>query len=123
MGADETKANLERVLAALTADETAAPAAAAAPETREAAPAPESPIELWYQPKIDIKQRCLAGAEALARTEAGLARAAGFLRSELGRRLKLRVTPEVRFVHDPSVERGARLSRLIDEAVAGKKDE
>src|SRR4029077_14238039 len=24
-------------------------------------------LELWYQPKIDIKQRCLAGAEALAR--------------------------------------------------------
>jgi EAL domain-containing protein (putative c-di-GMP-specific phosphodiesterase class I) len=68
MGADETKANLERVLAALTADETAAPAAASAPESDEpAAPAPaqESPIELWYQPKIDIKQRCLAGAEAL----------------------------------------------------------
>ena len=65
----------------------------------------------------------LGDAEALARTEAGLARAAGFLRSELGRRLKLRVTPEVRFVHDPSVERGARLSRLIDEALAGKKDE
>jgi len=65
----------------------------------------------------------LGDAEALARTEAGLKRAAGFLRSELGRRLKLRVTPEVRFVHDPSVERGARLSRLIDDAVAGKKDD
>jgi ribosome-binding factor A len=65
----------------------------------------------------------LGDAEALARTELGLARAAGFLRSELGRRLKLRVTPEVRFVHDPSVERGARLSRLINDAVAGKKDE
>jgi len=65
----------------------------------------------------------LGDAEALARTEAGLKRAAGFLRSELGRRLKLRVTPEVRFVHDPSVERGARLSRLIDDAVAGKKED
>ena len=65
----------------------------------------------------------LGDAEALARTEVGLKRAAGFLRSELGRRLKLRVTPEVRFVHDPSVERGARLSRLIDDAVAGKKDD
>ena len=64
----------------------------------------------------------LGDAEALARTEAGLARASGFLRSELGHRLKLRVTPEVRFVHDPSVERGARLSKLIDDAVAGNKD-
>ena len=65
----------------------------------------------------------LGDAEALARTEAGLKRAAGFLRSELGHRLKLRITPEVRFVHDASVERGARLSKLIDDAVAGKKDD
>jgi ribosome-binding factor A len=65
----------------------------------------------------------LGDAEALARTEEGLRRAAGFLRSELGHRLKLRVTPEVRFVHDPSVEHGARLSKLIDDAVAGKKDD
>ena len=65
----------------------------------------------------------LGDAEALARTEAGLKRAAGFLRTELGHRLKLRITPEIRFVHDASVERGARLSKLIDDAVAGKKDE
>jgi ribosome-binding factor A len=65
----------------------------------------------------------LGDAEALARTEAGLKRAAGFLRVELSHRLKLRVAPEVRFVHDPSVERGARLSKLIDDAVAGRKDD
>jgi ribosome-binding factor A len=63
----------------------------------------------------------LGDTEALARTETGLRRAAGFLRSELGHRLKLRVTPELRFVHDASIERGVRLSRLIDDAVAGKK--
>ncbi len=63
----------------------------------------------------------LGDAEALARSETGLKRAAGFLRSELGHRLKLRVTPELRFVHDASIEHGLRLSRLIDDAVAGKK--
>jgi ribosome-binding factor A len=63
----------------------------------------------------------LGDAEALASSEKGLKRAAGFLRSELGHRLKLRVTPELRFVYDASVERGVRLSRLIDDAVAGKK--
>jgi len=63
----------------------------------------------------------LGDAEALARSETGLKRAAGFLRSELGHRLKLRVTPELRFVHDASIEHGVRLSRLIDDAVAGKK--
>ena len=44
----------------------------------------------------------------------GLQRAAGFLRSQLARRIKLYTTPELRFVYDESVERGDRLSRLID---------
>jgi len=44
----------------------------------------------------------------------GLRRAAGFLRSQLARRVKLYTTPELRFEYDESVERGDRLSRLID---------
>ena len=44
----------------------------------------------------------------------GLQRAAGFLRSQLARRVKLYTTPELRFAYDESVERGDRLSRLID---------
>lgn len=51
-------------------------------------------------------------------TVAGLARAAGFLRSQLAHRLKLRIVPQLQFKYDESVERGMRLSRLIDEAVA-----
>ena len=45
---------------------------------------------------------------------AGLKRAAGFLRSQLGRSIQLYVTPQLRFVYDESIERGARLSQLID---------
>jgi len=47
----------------------------------------------------------------------GLKRAAGFLRSQLAKRIKLYTTPELRFEYDESVERGDRLSRLIDSAV------
>ncbi|HEY4920511.1 MAG TPA: EAL domain-containing protein [Xanthobacteraceae bacterium] len=70
MAIDDTKAGLERVLAALTADE---PPPAVASFATPPATGPldealrETRLELWYQPKIDIKQRCLAGAEALAR--------------------------------------------------------
>lgn len=60
----------------------------------------------------------LGDAERLAETEDGLARAAGFLRSELSHRLQLRTVPELHFAHDASVERGMRLSQLIDRAVA-----
>ena len=50
----------------------------------------------------------------LGDTTQGLQRAAGFLRSQLARRIKLYTTPELRFVYDESVERGDYLSRLID---------
>jgi ribosome-binding factor A len=49
---------------------------------------------------------------------AGLTRAAGFLRGELGRRLALRHAPRLEFVFDESVEGAARLTHLIDQAVA-----
>lgn len=60
----------------------------------------------------------LVGAQELEATATGLARAAGFLRTALGRRMTIHNIPELQFVHDASVERGVRLSRLIDEAVA-----
>jgi ribosome-binding factor A len=56
--------------------------------------------------------------QTLASTLAGLRHSAGFLRSQLGRRVRIHTTPELRFVHDVSVERGIDLSRLIDEANA-----
>ena len=58
--------------------------------------------------------------EKLKDTSEGLKRSAGFLRSQLARRLKLYTTPELRFVFDESVERGDRLSRLIDAALHKK---
>jgi ribosome-binding factor A len=60
----------------------------------------------------------LADPEGRAATLAGLERAAGFLRSMLGARIKVHSTPELHFVYDDSVESGIRLSHLIDEAVA-----
>lgn len=51
----------------------------------------------------------------------GLERAAGFLRSQLAHAMKLRITPQLHFVYDASIERGAHLSQLIDQAVAGDK--
>ena len=48
----------------------------------------------------------------------GLAHAAGFLRTGLAHRLTTRKVPELHFAYDESVERGVRLSQLIDEALA-----
>ncbi|MBB3191803.1 30S ribosome-binding factor RbfA [Halomonas cerina] len=56
-------------------------------------------------------------AERIKENLAVLKRAAGFLRSQIARRIKLRHVPELRFHYDESVVRGQRLSSLIDEAV------
>src|SRR5574340_709587 len=60
----------------------------------------------------------LAGSEHAAEAVAALAHAAGFLRSELARRLDLYSVPQLHFVYDDSIESGLRLSQLIDAAVA-----
>ena len=59
----------------------------------------------------------LAEGEQRSAIERGLKHAAGFLRRELGRRVRIHHTPELHFVFDASVERGTHLSQLIDEAV------
>ncbi|SET47326.1 ribosome-binding factor A [Nitrosomonas marina] len=53
--------------------------------------------------------------------EKALAKASGHLRSSLSKRIKLRIVPQLIFTYDQSVEHGAYLSRLIDEAVAQEK--
>lgn len=54
------------------------------------------------------------GADRNQAVEA-LNHAAGFLRHELGRSLRLRRVPELNFVVDDSLERGSRLTALIDQ--------
>lgn len=60
----------------------------------------------------------LAGSERVAEVLAGLEKASGFLRRELGRRITIHTTPQLHFVFDQSLERGADLSALIQKAVA-----
>ena len=48
---------------------------------------------------------------------AGLTRASGFMRGEVGRRLSLRHAPRLEFKLDTSIENAQRLTGLIDGAV------
>ena len=54
-------------------------------------------------------------------TFAGLSRASGFVRAELGRRLTLRYLPEVIFKKDVSGLRGDRIMRLLNELHVGSE--
>ena len=47
----------------------------------------------------------------------GLEKASGFLRSRLGREVKIRHVPELRFAHDDSAAEAQRISSLIDGAL------
>lgn len=53
--------------------------------------------------------------EAKSETMAGLKSATGYVRSELGQRVRLRRTPEVIFQEDPSIERGTKVLSLLNQ--------
>lgn len=53
--------------------------------------------------------------EARAETMAGLKSATGFVRRELGKRLRLRRTPEIAFIEDRGIERGDRILTLLTQ--------
>ncbi len=59
-------------------------------------------------------------ATAIAATLAGLTKAAGFLRSQLGLRLRIHTLPQLHFVHDTSTINGMAMSKLIAEANASR---
>src|ERR1700751_5351880 len=52
----------------------------------------------------------------------GLEAAHGILHSRLARELRLKRTPQLRFEYDPTVERGVRMTRLIDELAPDDDD-
>ena len=48
-------------------------------------------------------------------TITGLKSAEGYIRRQLARTVNLRITPEIRFILDQSIEYGINMSKLIDE--------
>lgn len=55
--------------------------------------------------------------QGMAELQKGLEKSAGFLRSQLGKRMMLRTVPQLHFVYDTSIDQGMKISRLIDEAL------
>lgn len=59
----------------------------------------------------------MRGEEGLQDIQRGLRNASGFLRRELGKRIRIHTLPELHFLFDKSVLEGSRLSALIDETI------
>ncbi|MBL8924484.1 MAG: 30S ribosome-binding factor RbfA [Myxococcaceae bacterium] len=60
----------------------------------------------------------IGSEEEKARTQQGLDAAKGYVRREVTSRVKLRVSPEVFFTFDGSLEEGDKIERLIKEVKA-----
>jgi ribosome-binding factor A len=56
----------------------------------------------------------LGDEEQREETTRALNRAAGFVRTEFARRAQMRFVPEIRFAFDTSIERGSRISQLLE---------
>jgi ribosome-binding factor A len=65
----------------------------------------------------------LGSEEDQSRTLAGLQSAHGVLQARLARELGTRRTPVLTFEYDPAIERGVRLTKLIDEMAPPEPDD
>ena len=104
------ESEIQRVLAALIAREVKDPRVGNVTVTAVSVAPDMGSARVFFTP--------FAALQPAEQVGAGLTRAAGFLRGELGRRLKLRHAPRLEFVFDHSAEDAARLTTLIDRAVA-----
>ncbi len=57
----------------------------------------------------------LEGIETAQNAVKGLNGAAGFVRGEVTRRLRLRKSPELKFIADDSVEHGMKIFKMLDD--------
>ena len=104
------EAELQRVLAELIAREVKDPRVGNITITSVRLSPDMGVAKVFYAPFVS--------AHPQEEVQSGLTRAAGFLRGEAGRRLGLRHAPRLDFVFDDTAEKAARLTGLIDRAVA-----
>ncbi len=71
-------------------------------------------VKVYYSTLSDNK---------LEEVKSGLDKATGYIRSEIGKRIRLRVTPEISFRYDDSLKRGARIMELLSEVEKNESGE
>jgi ribosome-binding factor A len=57
----------------------------------------------------------IGGERDIRLAQAGLDSARGFIKREIGLRLELKHVPEIMFKHDPSLEEGSRMEKLLQK--------
>jgi len=107
------ESEIQRVLAGLIAREVKDPRVGNVTITQVTMLKDKSAAKVFFTP--------FAATNPPEQVRIGLTHAGGFLRGELGRRLGLRHAPRLEFLYDDTVEGAARLSGLIDKAVAADR--
>ena len=107
------ESEIQRVLAGLIAREVKDPRVGNVTITAVSVAPDMGTARVYFTP--------FASLHSAAQVRDGLTHAASFLRGELGRRLSLRHAPRLTFVFDDSVAGAARLTSLIDRAVAADR--
>lgn len=69
-----------------------------------------------------ISVSAIEGPEASKEAVKGLSAAAGFIRRELGSRLKIRKVPELKFKSSDSIAYGAKISKQLEDLIKDIKD-
>jgi ribosome-binding factor A len=104
---------IRQELSRLLRDEVSDPRIGLVSLTRVAVAPDLSTAGVFWSP-LDIGDSPEETAEKdLAEVVQGLSSAAGFLRKRLAKELSLRRTPELRFLHDPSLKRGSEMLALL----------
>ena len=63
-----------------------------------------------------------SAAAASDAIQQGLEKSAGFLRTQIAKRMLLRTVPQLHFVYDASIDNGMKMAQLIDAARATDKN-
>ena len=63
------------------------------------------------------------GLDAAKAAVKGLESATGYIRKEVGKRLRLRKTPELKFIADNSIEHGMNITKIMDDLRIEENDD
>lgn len=64
----------------------------------------------------------ILNSKNLKETLANLKKSSGYIRTEIAKRINLRITPELIFVLDDSMEYGAKIDQILKEIMPNKED-
>ena len=105
------EAEIQRVLAEVVAREVKDPRVGNVTFTAVVVSSDMGSARVYFTP--------FASVERHEEVRVGLTHAGGFLRGEVGRRLRLRHAPRLEFIFDDTPDKAAKLTDLIDRAVKG----